>query len=148
MPHGAPDHTRLSDDAHSHYQYTYISGGGIPVPSLARYDLVDIDMVGIFGIAFLLSDNKGTYLRMEVDGRQIFELAASDVFKDIGLGKGGLHGVIGSSMYDEVNDKYSLWYNNDWRIYVHNHLLVEVYNFTINPCLIAAVWCEYATYTG
>ena len=148
MAHGAPDHTRLSDDAFSHYEYNYVPGGGWALLALERRSIVDIDLVGIFGIAFALVNNKGSYFRIEVDGREVFELAPSTVFTQLQCYNGKVKGVVGSTIYDEVNDKYSIWYHTDWKIYVHKHLKVEVWNFTINPCTVAAIWCEYAKYKG
>jgi len=148
MAHGAPDHTRLSDDAFSHYEYHYEPSGGWVMIVNEKRSIVDIDLVGVFGIAYVLMNNKASYFRIEVDGRQIFELAPSTVFEDLRLDAGKISGVMGVSTYDEVNDHYSLWYHTDWKIYVHEHLLVEVYNFTINPCTVAAIWCEYAEYKG
>ena len=148
MAHGSPDHTVLSDDAYSHYEYNYVSSGGWNILATQRRSLIDIDLVGIFGITFMLVNNKGAYLRIEVDGRQIFELAPSTVFTDLQLYAGKIKGIMGVSTYNEIDNKYSLWYHTDWKIYVHKHLLVEVYNFTIDPCQVSAIWCEYAEFKG
>jgi len=148
MAHGAPDHTRLSDDAFAHYEYNYVPGGGWALIALERRSIVDIDLVGIFGIAFALVNNERAWLRIEVDGREIIELDPRGVFRDLQIYNGKIKGVVGSTIYDEVNDKYSIWYHNDWKIFVHKHLKVEVYNFTINPCTVSAIWCEYAEYKG
>lgn len=148
MAHGAPDHTRLSDDAFSHYEYNYTSGGlWLIAPGDSR-SIVDLDLVGVFGICYVLMDNKRSYFRVVIDGRKIFELSPQAVFEDLQLYGGKISGALGVSTYDDVNDKYSLWYHTDWKIYVHNHLKVDVYNFTISNCNVAAIWCEYAEYKG
>ena len=148
MAHGAPDHTRLSDDAFSHYKYNYVPNGGWNLLALERQSLVDIDLVGLFGITYVVMNNNGTYLRVEIDEREVFELAPKTVFRDLQLYGGKIKGIFGASVYDEVNNKYSIWYHTDWKIYIHKHLKIEVHNFTINPCTVSAIWCEYAEYKG
>lgn len=148
MPHGAPDHVRLSDNAYSHYKYNHVPGSGWAMIINEHRAVVDIDMVGLFGEVFMLVNNKEAYLRIEIDGREIFELSAGDIFRYYGLYKGALNGIIGSSIYNEIDDKYSAWYNNNWNIYIHEHLLVEIWNFTLNPCQVGMIWTNYATYRG
>jgi len=45
MAHGAPDHTRLSDDAFSHYEYNYVDGFNWNLIVNERRSLVDIDLM-------------------------------------------------------------------------------------------------------
>jgi len=148
MAHGAPDHTRLSDDAFSHYEYNYVDGFNWNLIVNERRSLVDIDLIGIFGISYALMDNNQAIFRIEIDGREIFENDAKTLFTELQIYGGKIKGVLGATVYDEVNDKYSLWYHNDWKIYVHNHLKIEIWNLTLNPCIVDTIWCEYAKYKG
>jgi len=146
MAHGAPDHTRLSDNAYAHYDYSRpVAGPWLVLPGDER-SLYDLDLVGVFGLAVMLVDNKHALLNVEVDGISIFQDTPSNAFAVNGFYKGAVNGVLGTSIYDEVNDIYSLWFKSDWNIYVHTHLKIEVQNFTLNNCNVAQIRGYILTY--
>jgi len=72
MAHGAPDHTRLSDDAFAHYEYIRPASGAWGMIAGEKRNLVDLDLTGVFGLAFMLVDNKSAILKIEVDGYDVY----------------------------------------------------------------------------
>ena len=148
MAHGAPDHIRLSDDAFSHYDFHRPTSGVWVMGAGETRNLVDLDMVGVFGLVFMVVDNNESLLRVEVDGREVFEIDVRAAFATRQLYWGALGGIIGVTTYDEINDHYSLWFNANWKIYVHNHLTIQIQNLTLNPCNVRIIQGMYLKYKG
>ena len=148
MAHGAPDHTRLSDDAFAHYEYIRPASGAWGMIAGEKRNLVDLDLTGVFGLAFMLVDNKSAILKIEVDGYDVYQSNPSSVFGSLGFMGSAIGSMAGVSKYDEINDDYGLWFDAGWKVYIHNHLLIQVFNISVNPCNVHIIRGRYLKYKG
>lgn len=146
MARGSPDWTQLIDNAYTRYEYhrPYALNKILPVGN--KYQLIDADMTGIFGWCFTTNTNAASDLRVEIDGREIFSENPSKIFYTHGLNRGGLNGDIGINIFDKINELYGIWFHAGWQIYFYKHLLVEVHNFTVNPCTIREMQAMYGKF--
>jgi len=146
MAHGAPDHTRLSDNAYAHYSYQRPwAAGWVILPGDER-SLYDFDLVGVFGLASMRVNNKYALLDIEVDGIEIFLGSPDYAFSSHGFYKGALDGVTGVSIFNEIDNDYTLWFKTDWNVYVHNHLKIAIQNETLNNVNVSTVRGHILTY--
>jgi hypothetical protein len=148
MARGSPDWTQSIDNSHTHYEYYRPTTGTLLIPPLNKYQLIDLDMTGIFGWCFMVVDNPNSLLRVEIDSREIFELDCDDAFNNQGLYKGGLDSEVGVSLYNAVDNHYGLWFHSRWQEYFYKHLMIEIDNITIFNCNVTIVQGMYGKYTG
>ena len=123
MAHGSPDHTRLSDDAYSHFQdkWSYSPWGGLDAGDPANY-IIDVSMVGLLGDIYVLCTDPGISLKVAIDGTTIFSW---DVATLITLGLWGYSNNqmrMGCTSYNTVAKLYAMVFNANHQIYVHNTL--------------------------
>lgn len=127
MAHGAPDHTRLQDDHHTHYKiyeefFSDAAVGTIPVWT----NIINKDMVGVFGWVWWKSNDPYLYCRIKVDGTVVLFFRPIDFHTMGPFGVGSAWGRMGCIKYDDAITYYSAFYDPGWTIYVHNNLTVEV----------------------
>lgn len=128
MARGAPDHIRLSDDAHSRYTWKWKLAGSQNCVSGVPWDCIDEKFEGILISFSSYCEYKSTRYKIYVDDILIQELRPevqweSHKFRHPDSG----FDITGISMYDEVNDKYALWWQSHFKCYVRKSVKVEAW---------------------
>jgi len=96
----------------------------------------------------MLVDNKETILNIEVDGYDVYQSNPSSVFGSLGFMGSAVNSMAGVSVYDEITNNYCLWFDAGWKVYIHNHLLIQVHNASVNPCTVKIIRGRYLKYGG
>jgi len=125
MAHGAPDHTRLSDDAFSHYRDRW---GTFPWALLLAGDpanyIVNATVNGVLGDIYVVSNNPGVELTIEIDGTEVYSWAV-DTLVTLGLwGYSNPQFKMSCTKYDVVLDQYAMIFSGYHQMYVHRTLRV------------------------
>lgn len=128
MAHGAPDHTRLADDAYSHYTFTRLFTPVTVIPMLSSIIPINENFVGVFGKVVMVLDNVGLTVKIEIDGVKVFELSPSYIMNSLYLEDRSVNADYGMTCYDTVNDNYGIWFSTGYNIYVRANLNIEISN--------------------
>lgn len=123
MAHGAPDHTRLSDDAFSHYRdkWAYRPWGALMAGDPANY-IVNQSIVGVIGDIYVLTNDPGVTLKIEIDGVGIYSW---DITALVSLGQWGYSNLqfkMSCTKYDAVLSQYAMIFSGNHQMYVHKSL--------------------------
>jgi len=114
-----------------------------------KRNLVDLDLIGgIWPLHLCWLTIKQPFLNIEVDGNDVYQSNPSSVFGSLGFMGSAAGSMTGVSRYDEINDDYCLWFDAGWKVYIHNHLLIQVNNSGINPCNVKIIRGRYLKYRG
>ena len=124
MAHGAPDHTRLSDDAFSHYTVRHFTDTTITIPSGIATELFNQDFIGVFGYVIVDVDYSSLSILVYVDGTNVYYINAATLFDTFNLGSKAGAGGWGVSKFDDINNRYVLWLDADYHVYVKSNLTI------------------------
>lgn len=118
MPIGAPDHTRLSDDAYSHYIWTRGDLTSVNLNDGIETTLIDDSYIGVLGVLIFEVNWNATNVTIYVDGNlidQINPFAWWDTNKGAFADFDAFWGML---RYDDVNPKYTFLWNPHFKCYV------------------------------
>ena len=119
MARGAPDHIRLSDDAHSRYTWRWLQEAGIISASGTLYTLIDEKFEGVLISFSILCRYRACRFRIYVDDIEILDFRPETVFNSYHFRHPGAGlDIVGLSIYDDVNLKYALWFQTHYKCYV------------------------------
>ena len=128
MAHGAPDHIRLSDDAHSHFRWFRIWYDPVAIVSGIPLQLFYLTGVKTMGSLFVQTDWKDMYVSIHIDGFNIDVAQPSAIWDDRLFSAAGNAPGWSISQYDEVNNKYCLFWNPQFKCYVHKSITIVVFH--------------------
>lgn len=125
MAHGAPDHTRLSDDAYSHYILHYKRDIIWPITALET-DYFNTDLVGVFGYFAICLDDSRVQCRMFVDNNHIGTFRVG-TFKDyFGTGLNQSKPFVSIPVYNAIDGRYTMIVDYRWDVYIHKNLRIAL----------------------
>lgn len=128
MARGAPDHIRLSDDAHSRYTWRWQLGAAVNQASGVTYTPIDESFEGILISFSSYCEYNQTRFRIYVDDILIQEMRPGILFGNMRFRQpaSGLD-ITGVNMYDDVNKKYALWWQSHFKCYVKKSVKIEAW---------------------
>ena len=128
MAHGAPDHIRLSDDAHAHFRWFRVWVDPVAIVSGVVTQMFYLTGVKTMGSLFIQTDWKELSVRIHIDGVNIDITTPKDIWDDRLFSAAGNAPGWSISQYDEVNNKYCLFWNPLFKCYVHKSIQINVYH--------------------
>ena len=132
MAHGAPDHTRLSDDAFSHYLLRYhrriIWPHGVVVT-----DMYNIDSVGVFGYLAMCINSPNVEVKIWCDGFHIGTFNIKEFRDSFGYGDDHGNPYVSVPFYDAINNRYTMIIDYRWNIYFHKNLTITTVSTDLLP---------------
>jgi len=142
MAHGAPDHTRLADDAYSHYRdvWGYFPWGILAAADPGNY-IVNKTGIGVLGDVYVLVDSALVKLKIVIDGVNVYSWDANTL-KSLGLwGYSNNQFKMSVTMFDAVIGLYAFMFSGNNGMYFHKSL--QVYLARSAPLDLGTGYCWY-----
>jgi len=131
MPIGAPDHTRLSDDAFSHYQWRQLrSGVNIPLISTVETTIIDISLTGVVGVFITSLSYNDIRINIYVDDIELGYQTPLWQSHKARMYSGGNNLIWGLNKYDIVNDWFIMFWDAGFRCYVKKSFKITALQFS------------------
>jgi|GEM_PF-3378599 len=127
MPRGSPDFTDRIYQEHCRYDNVIdlLPLAVMPVWP-AWQNVVTYNGAGSFGYLWLTSSDPCLYCRVTLDGVVIFLMHAANLV-DLGLwSTQSCWPKMGVSRYDAIDDKYRLFYDEQWAMVFNTSLVIDV----------------------
>lgn len=127
MPKGAPDWVQLADPSFQRYRsYSYTRPWGVVADFPDWSTVLDKDMTGAFGYLWATANDPFMVIRVTIDDVAIFNFTAGNL-KAIGLwGVSNPWDKMGVVRWDEVDDRYIIFYDEKWGMYIQDNLKIEL----------------------
>jgi len=145
MAHGAPDHSRMTEDAFAHYQDVILRPAAAAIAHVGDVvpytTCVDADVVGVFGYFRAWADHQCLRVRIFIDNlvTPIFLFTITEMAGGGFWGYSNPANKFGVTKWDEINDSFGMVYDEKWGLYIHTHLKIEV-QFSIVATGVNASW--------
>jgi hypothetical protein len=122
---GAPDHVRLSDDAHSRYTWKRLVEASIAAADGVLYTLIDQAFEGVLvSFSSRCVYNETRYL-IYVDDIEIQDIRPKTLWDSHMFRKpDSSFDITGLSVYDEINNKFNIWFYTHFKCYVKKSVKV------------------------
>lgn len=127
MPKGAPDWIQLADQSFRRYKSFALLRAWAAVADLPDWSTVlDKDMTGAFGYLWATANDPFMNVRVTIDEIIIFNFNAGNL-KSVGLwGAQNPWDKMGVVRYDEVTERYNIFYDEKWGMYIEENLKIEL----------------------
>lgn len=126
---GSPDHTVLAEQSFAHYKDVTVARLGGVVPLLPVWeDVVNANIRGVFGYLWMHGTDSRLQVRVTIDGNVVFSWSIWELHDRGFSGIGYLGKKFGCAAYntEAMDQNLSMWYDEEWTLYVHKNLLIEM----------------------
>ena len=146
MSRGSPDHTTLIDVNFSHYIANYSSETNLSIPSDIETTFFNEDFVGLFNFLIVKASYQIMRFRIYLDDNLVMDMNPHDLHYSFGMIGHALGARMGVTVFDEVWDSYTMWFDFTNLLYVHKNLTVKAFQDSgVNKILIYW-WLHYQKY--
>jgi len=115
---GAPDHTRLADDAYAHYRWTRGALVNVNLPDGVETTLFDDSYIGVLGVLIFECNWNATNVNLYVDDNLIDQINPFSWW-DSNKGSFANYDTFwGMLRYDDINSQYTFLWNPHFKCYV------------------------------